>query len=356
MNIAIDISPLKTGHFLQHRVRGTGFYVENLKASLLKYFPQNHYSFFTKGEKIPQGSDIVHIPYFEPYFLTLPFGRKNNMVVTVHDLTPLAFPKNFPGGIKGSIKWKLQKNLLRRASGIIADSVSSKKDINKYAGIPNNKIHVVYLAAAEHFRVLEDEKVSQRIKEKYKLPQKFALYVGDATWNKNLLRIIEASEMANVPLVMVGKALSQENFDRANPWNKDLSKVRELTKLNKNVHLTGFVPDEDLVFLYNAAEVFVMPSIYEGFGLPVLEAMSCGCPVVASREGSLPEVAGDAALYVDAYSSGSITEGIEKVLLNKNLSGKLRKKGLEQAKKFSWKKTASDTIKVYEQLTSIVKD
>src|SRR5690349_918086 len=132
MKIGIDISPLKTGNYLSHRVRGTGFYIQNLVESLKKHFPHNSYTLFTKGEKLNLDLDLIHYPYFEPFFLTLPLNKKYKSVVTVHDLTPLVFPSHFPIGIKGWAKWQIQKRSLLRSDMIITDSQSSKKDINKY--------------------------------------------------------------------------------------------------------------------------------------------------------------------------------------------------------------------------------
>ena len=242
------------------------------------------------------------------------------------------------------------KLALKKAKRIVTDSISSKNDIIKYAGIPENKIDVVYLAAGDKFRKLKIENLKLKIARKYDLPEKFALYVGDVTWNKNLPRLVEASIKADVPLVMTGKTLLSTDFDKDNPWNQDLVKVQKLSEGNKNIIRIGFVSDQDLVVLYNIAAVFVMPSIYEGFGLPVLEAMSCGCPVVTSREGSLTEVAGDAAFYVDAYDVDSISDGIRKVFSDTRLRKELSEKGIVQAQKFSWKKTARNTIDTYKYI------
>lgn len=354
MNIAIDMSPLKSGNFLQHRVRGTGFYLQNLKNSLEKYYPQNKYTFFTRGENIPQSVNLVHYPYFEPFFLTLPFKNRKKIVVTVHDLTPLVFPSYFPPGIKGKIKWNFQKSRLKKANAIIADSESSKKDIVRFAKVSEDKVSVVYLAAGEEFRILFGEarsRSAREIKRKYSLPEKFVLYVGDVTWNKNLPSLIEAAKIAKVSLVLVGKAISDKEFDRANPWNQDLVKVKKLIENDSNIFALGFVSQEDLVAIYNLATVFAMPSFYEGFGLPILEAMSCGCPVVTSKEGSIPEIAGDAAMYVDSYDINSIAAGIKKIFKESSLQKELSKKGIAQAKKFSWKKVVAQTIKVYESIS-----
>jgi glycosyltransferase involved in cell wall biosynthesis len=346
LRVAIDVSPLETGH----KVRGVGFYLTHLKSALLNYFPQNNYVFFERGEKLERDIQAVHFPYFEPFFLALPIYKKFKTVVTVHDLTPIVFPQAFPRGIKGEIKWQMQKFSLKRADAVITDSESSKKDIQKYAGVKENKIHVVYLAAGEGFRKLEAGSWKLEIEKRYGLPEKFALYVGDVTWNKNLPRLIDAAKKIQIPLVMVGKSLVSEDYDKTNPWNADLNRVNELTKNDSNILKLGFVSDEELVQLYNLATVFVMPSLYEGFGLPILEAMACGCPVVTSKEGSIPEVAGAAAFYVDAYDVANIADGLNKMMANEEFRREHIRKGLENVKKFSWKNTASDTTKIYERV------
>lgn len=345
MKIAIDVSPLQTGH----KVRGVGFYLEHLKKALVKYYPENEYIFFERGEKLPNDIDLVHFPYFEPFFLALPLYKKFKTVVTVHDLTPIVFPNAFPKGIKGEIKWQMQKYALRKADAILTDSECSKKDIIKLTRVKEHRVKVVYLAAGEQFERLKiDDLRFKNIREKYNLPEKFILYVGDVTWNKNLPRLIDAVKSLKIPLVMIGKGLVSEDYDKNNIWNADLNRINELAKGDENIIRLGFIPAEDLTAVYNLATVFVLPSLYEGFGLPVLEAMACGCPVVTSKEGSIPEVARDAAFYVDAYDVDSIATGIKEVFENENLQKQLREKGLENARKFSWKKTARETINVYK--------
>lgn len=351
MNIAIDISPLDdSGKGKLHRVRGTGFYIQNLKEALLSGYPSHSYSFFTKNDQIPSTANVVHYPYFEPFFLTLPTRSIFKTVVTVHDLTPMVFPKAFPSGIKGKIKWYIQKCRLSAADAVITDSQASKKDIVKFTSIPEERIHVVYLAPHSLYRKVSPEDTFDEVRKKYDLPEKFALYVGDVTPNKNLPRLVEAVNKANIPLVMVGNALVKKDYDRLNSLNKDLIKIQEMISSTSSIYCLGFVPTEELVFIYNMAAVFVMPSLYEGFGLPLLEAMACGCPVITSDTGSIKEVVSEAAYFVDPHKTESIAEGIAEVFENKELQKELISKGETNMKRFSWKKTAGETLEVYKSV------
>lgn len=354
MKIAIDVSPLQSGH----KVRGVGFYLSYLKKALLEYYPENNYQFFTQGEKIGSSVDIVHYPYFDPFFPTLPFQKKHKTVVTVHDLTPIVFREHFPAGIKGNLRWQLQRFNLRKVDGILTDSEASRLDIVKIVGVPKEKVEVAYLAASEDFKFLDlrssgalpQRTKIQELRSKYKLPEEFVLYVGDVTWNKNVPRLLQAMQEIDVPLVMVGKSLAATDFDKTNKWNSDLIEVQRLAAQNKNISLLGFVPTEDLVDLYNLATLFVFPSVYEGFGLPIVEAMQSGCPVIISREGCMPEVGGEAVEYFDGYNTNSLLAAIQRVWQSKKLQKELSEKGLEQAKKFSWEKTAKKTVETYKKV------
>jgi glycosyltransferase involved in cell wall biosynthesis len=347
MKIAIDISPLETGH----KVRGVGFYLQYLKSSLLEHFPQHEYLFFTHRNELKGEIDVVHYPYFDPFFITLPLIKKYPTVVTVHDLTPLVFPDHFPAGLKGKLRWQIQKQNLRNTDMLITDSEASKQDIIKIVGVADTDVRVTYLAAGREFRKLNAADIDHdALRRKYHLPKKFILYVGDVTWNKNLPNLIRATTKAGVTLVMIGKSLMQTDYDKINPWNKDLVEVQKLCETDTNILRLGFVPTDDLVGLYNIASLFIMPSHYEGFGLPIIEAMQSGCPVITTRNGSLPEVAGDAAVFVDGNNIEAIADGITKVFKNESLQKELSKKGLDRAKKFSWRSTAEETMHVYESI------
>lgn len=347
MRIAIDKSPLNRDNLAQHKVRGSGTYIRELINNMSLYDNKNSYTVIENKSVPLSGFDLVHYPYFEPFFLSLPLRVKIPAIVTVHDLIPLVFPKMFPVGVKGRLKWEIQKQALKNKNLIVTDSESSKKDIVKITSISPKKIRVVPLAASKVFRKKTKER---RVLKKYNLPGDFILYVGDATWNKNLVRIAEAVKKTNTNIVMVGKALGSENYDKKNAWNKELASFQEIIKNDNHFFLPGFVENEDLNDLYNLANIFLMPSLYEGFGLPVLEAMQAGCPVITSKLGSLEEVGGDAPRYVDANDSDSIAKGIEELLDNKRVLEEMSEKGLKQAKQFTWEKFVTDMEKVYEDV------
>jgi len=349
MKIAIDTSPVSKSSSSAHKVRGVGSYIKMLVENLQKIDKKNVYEFVEDGN-FPKDADLIHYPYFDPFFLTLPLKLPKKFVVTVHDLTPLVFPQHFPAGIKGNFTWQVQKKLLRRADAVVADSDCSGRDIASIAKVEQKKIKTVYLAADKKYKKINSRELgTQKILKQYNLPEEFVLYVGDATWNKNLPRLIEAIKKTKLPLVLIGKVWSGVSDDIPdNPWNMDLKRVFSEIEQDQNFIRPGFVTDEDLVKIYNLARVLVMPSVYEGFGLPVLEAMSCGCPVVTTREGSLPEVGGNAVYYVDAHDSQNIADGILALASDEKLRDEFSKRGLVQAKKFTTARSIGELVKIYE--------
>lgn len=337
IRVGIDLTPLNN----QSKYRGIGKYTQRLIASL-------------RGVKdielasLPSEADLVHYPFFDFFFLTLPLIKPKKTVVTIHDCIPLAFPDQYPPGVKGKAKFLIQKQSLKKVNAVITDSESSKKDIVKYLNFPAEKIHVVYLAADPSFGLVEDKKEKDKIKEKYKLPDKFVLYAGDVNYNKNLTSLIKAYSQVRdkADLVLVGKSFE----------NKNLREVEEILLLIKElglegkVHFTGYATDADLKVIYNLASVYCLVSLYEGFGLGVLEAMSCGVPVITSNISSLPEAAGEAALQVNPYSINEITQALKKLLENEKTRKEYIQKGLKRAGLFSWDNTALETVKVYKRI------
>ena len=330
MKIVINTASLSSAS----QNRGIGFYTSRLITEL-QTNPSLQLIKFEK--KIPPGVDLVHYPGFNPFQFSFPLINTLPFLVTIHDLIPLKFPAHFPPGIKGKLRWLIQRGLLLSAVGIITDSKSSQKDILALTEISPEKIHVIYLAADKIFQL-------QKPINKFSLPNKFVLYVGDVNYNKNLPFLIEVCLNNNYPLVLVGKQLVEKNYDPHHLENQDLIKVQSLIKANPNKIIPlGFLPTQDLVMLYNLTTVYVQPSLAEGFGLPVLEAMACGCPVLIGPADSLSEIAGPAA--------GEFNQtNLKLYWQSANLRLKMSKQGLIQAAKFSWAQTAKETIKVYESI------
>lgn len=271
--------------------------------------------------------DIIHCPTVSAPFLK---KGKEKLIVTVHDISPVLFP-NFHPVRRVMYFQHILPRLLRQADRIICDSESTKEDVIEHYNIQRN-LRVVHLGVKESFKPTKDKEVLA----KYNLPKGYILFVGTLEPRKNLNRLMRAFDMLSCQerLVLVGMK----------GWGNH--------KFPDNVIRLNYVAKEDLPAIYSHAKLFVYPSLYEGFGLPVLEAMACGCPVITSNVSSLPEVAGDAALLVDPYNAEGIAESIRKILIDKKLQKDLREKGMDRAKEFSWNKCAEETQKVYEEVYS----
>jgi len=375
LKVAIDSGPLSDGH----SVRGIGVMVrEQIEAiRRLRYKDIKFDSFNFQSEdgiqKLEANHyDIVHYTYFFPYSLTLPpnkIGKKT--VVTIQDLIHLIYPDKYPPGIRGKLNFYKQKRRLKYIDAVITISETSKKDIVRFLGIPSDKVHVVYLAPQKGMIELNDVKLLKRLRKKYNLPEKFILYVGDVNYNKNIPGLIEACKIAKTPLVIIGKhAMEIEElgvdlrhlkgprdwirflFNIPHPELAHFKGLMEEFKKTKNIIRLGYVADKDFVAVFNLASVYVQPSFYEGFGLPVLEAFACGVPVVISKTNTLVEIAGGAALIADPNEPKNIAEKITEVLENKRTEENLIQKGFERVKDFSWEKTAKESINVYRSVVS----
>ncbi len=339
MRIGINISSM---HSLS-RKRGIGKYSQNLVDALKQYTKEE---IVLVEDKKDHKLDIEHFPTFDFFRRTLPIIQKNKTVVTVHDVIPLIFPRHYPKGIKGAINLQFQKIALKKVSSIITDSEASKNDISKVFGINKQKIHVVYLAADQSFKKITDQKKLKIVADKYNLPKQFALFVGNVNWNKNLLNMAEACVRAGLDLYLIGGGFNQKdnlNHPELRSYKQFLAKYAD----NPLIHTLGFVDDQEIVSLYNLAQMALLPSFYEGFGLPILEAQSCGTPVITSNISSMPEVAGNGALLVNPNSVEEIEKNITELKENFTLQGKLIKAGFLNVKEFTWEKTAKNTLKIY---------
>lgn len=336
LKVFFDTNSLNKGH----AVRGIGYYVRNLE----KYL-KNCKDIELVGSEIE--ADIVHYPYFDLFFNTLKVSSKPT-VVTIFDTIPLIFPKNYPSGIKGKINLLKQKHELKKVDAVITISETSKKDIVRFLDVPEEKIYPIYLAPEEKFKKLKHGNWKIEIRKKYTLPEKFVLYVGDVNYNKNVCALADACVNLKIPLVIVGKQAIEINFNRNHIENREWAKLIDKYGENEFILRIGYVESDDLVKIYNLATVYCQPSLYEGFGLPVLEAQACGVPVVAYKTQVLVEIAGDSCLFVK--DSSELKEKIELLYNSSKTRDKLVINGLDNVKIYTWKNTFENTLIVYKKI------
>lgn len=281
-------------------------------------------------------ADLYHSPTF-----SAPIYQPCKVIMTVHDMIHLISGK--------SIHKLYYKNIVKRAmmkaAAVITVSEHSKCDIIKWIGIPEKKIHVTYNGIEERFKPSPDKTLPDEIKKGYGISDRYILFVGNQKSHKNVTVILKAFKMAvekerlTHHLILVG--IKEDIIE---------DKKNEIgDKFNNRIIYIDNLTDDDLIKLYQFADLFLSPSLYEGFGLPMLEAMACGIPVITSNRTSIPEVTGDAAILVDPENIQEIANAIGKVLKDENLRKDLIRKGLERAKMFSWKKMAEETLELYER-------
>ena len=286
------------------------------------------------------GLQLIHDPTGSaPLYLT-----SARRVATIHDVIPYVYPET-----STRLDWLIYHIWLplavRRLHAIITDSQASKRDIVLHLPVHPEKIMVIPAAASAHYRPMPGEAIEPAL-QRYGVTSPYILYVGSLESRKNLPRLLQAYAKLREwsqqwHLVIVG----------ARKWKyTPIFETVQQLDLQSHVHFTGYVEEEDLPALYNGADLFMFPSLYEGFGLPVLEAMACGTPVVTSNSSSLPEVAGDAALLVDPYDVDAIAGAMQRVLAKPDLAGEMREKGLANAAQYTWERTARETIAVYEKV------
>jgi glycosyltransferase involved in cell wall biosynthesis len=348
IKVALDISPLKDGN----ANRGMGYYVRNLLTAMKSEISSNSdFQNFKIFEITDHGSritnyDLLHIPYFNPFSPSYPIHPQIPTIITIPDLIPVEFKKHYPVGIKGTVNWYRQKLFLKNIPYILTISHNSKYSIHKFTGYPLDRIYVTWLAAANHFKPETSKTKLKQIKEKYHLPNKFVLYVGDINWNKNIPRLVTACLGLKYPLVIVGSAATRKNVTN-HPWNQDLLWVQSKAK---ELILTGFVPDEDISAIYSLATVYCQPSYSEGFGLPLVEAMKTGCPISYSQEPTCQEIMDYHGDFFDPHSTDSLKNCLKRLWLNQKLREKLAKEGLKHAQVYDWKLTAVQTLTLYLQI------
>lgn len=373
MRIAID------AHSIGTRLGGNESYAANLIEALAQIDSVNHYTLYvTTAEAIDRYRqrwpnflvrstrphtpliripltlsaelrknpvDVLHVQFTAPPFCPCPF------VVSVHDLSFEHLPQTFHRRSRTQLRLTVRHSV-RRAARVLTLSEHTRNDVIETYGIAGPTIEVIPIAASPKFKPVRDDKELQRVRHTYRITSDYILSVGSIQPRKNLVRLVRSYTLLRdklgadkLPkLVFVGK--------RAWLYDETLRALEDAS-LGDSVILTGYVPESDLPALYSGATCFVYPSIFEGFGLPPLEAMQCGTPVIIGNRTSLPEVVGDAALAVDPFDVTSIAGAIEQILNKPALRDELRVRGLERAKMFDWHETARRTLRVYEQVANV---
>lgn len=289
------------------------------------------------------GATIAHVPYWGS-----PLSAPVPVVVTVHDLTTLLV-REYRRGLKARLYTALVSAAARGATHVLTDSQASKQDILTHLALPDEKVTVVYLAAAPHFTPQPDLIMDRAIRQKYDLPDFFTLYLGGYELHKNVTTLLHAYTYVgqalgtDYPLLLAGR-----KPESPGPHIPDYDEYIRQSRIEEYVRWIGYVDEADKPALYREAMCFVFPSRYEGFGLPPLEAMACGAPVVTTNASSLPEVVGNAAFAVDPDDARAMAGAIIPILTEDNLANDLRQRGPVQAQKFSWEKTATETLLVYD--------
>ncbi|MCA9899664.1 MAG: glycosyltransferase family 4 protein [Anaerolineales bacterium] len=287
--------------------------------------------------------DLCHFPNN-----TAPLCLERPSVITIHDASLFLHSQHHPPSRLLALRLLLP-HVARRATAVITVSHHARQDLMRVLKLPAEKIHVIHEAAPAGFAPLDDPARRRQLQAKYKLPEQFVLFVGTIEPRKNLQRLIQAIAQlrqrgCDTRLVLVGP----------HGWliNGTLEKEIETLGLQDAVQNLGYVPQEDLPGIYSLATVFAFPSLYEGFGLPPLEAMACGTPVLTSRDSAMAEICGEAAWLTDPQRTEAIADGLARLLADADLCHHLRQLGLVRAQTYSWERTARETAVIYEKVLS----
>ena len=368
--IAIDVSAAV------HRRAGLGRYAESLTRALVAAQPDRQMLFYNRERGVGPLVGLEHLPSrtvalgYKPWRLLVWLGQLARLgfdrllpgaqlfhatehlllplrsiptVLTVHDL----IFRHLPTHHKPLNRWYLNRTLplyCQRASHIIAVSEWTRRDLIAAYGLPSEKITVVHEAAASRF-CPQPPQVVAAARARYGLPDRYLLFVGTIEPRKNLERLLTAFEVVHAEGLSEGLVI----VGRRGWLYDDFFAALEQSPARDAVIIPGYVPDSDLPGVYSGAQALVLPSLYEGFGLPVLEAMACGTPVVCSNAASIPEIGGDAALYFDPVSMEAVVAAITRVLCDVSLQAEMKTRGLTQAACFSWERAAQETLAVYAQ-------
>lgn len=345
IKVLLNDSPLQNAN----AIRGVGAYTK----FLAKYLAKNKSIelALTSHKNLDFKAEITHYPFFDLFFSTLPLINKGKTIVTIHDVIPLFYPKYYPVGKKGLLALLRQKVALKSVNAVITDSNNSKTDIAKYLKFPLDKIHVVPLAANPEIKVSNQDEIL-KARKKHKLPKKYLLYVGDINYNKNIPQLVKTLKFLpkDVKLVCLGKNFTPQDIPE---WKAIEAQIALSDVSNRIKFITTLSSGEttELAAIYSGALAYIQPSLYEGFGLPVLEAMRCHVPVVCVNNSSLPEVALNKAVMVEEAKAENFALAIENILAwSKENREKFIKQAAVHASKFTWEKTAKATVAVYEEV------
>jgi len=324
MKIFIDQRPLTDGN----AGRGVGQYTRLLVEAIRKY---TSIELVDSQEK----AEVVHYPFFDLFFLTLPLRKPKPTLVTIHDVIPLLYPEQYPKGFRGTIKQAVQTVSLSGVEKIITDSDCSTKDVVKFLSQPKDKVETVYLAPDPKYSPATKAQI-ELMKNKYELNKPYFLYVGDINYNKNLPELFEAfaALSSDYLIVLVSRTLRRDNPVAASLW-------QQIDKLGieNRLRVLNSVDNQEMNPIYSGAFWYVQPSLYEGFGLPVLEAQACECPVISTSGGSLKEICGDSCLDFNLLKSSLNVDRQQFIQL-----------GIANVKRFSWEKTVDKMKAVYEEM------
>ena len=293
------------------------------------------------------GVDLAHVPYLAP-----PLSPTVPTVVTIHDLIPMVLPE-YRGSLLVRLYTSLAAGAASRARLILTDSCASQRDILARLKVPSSRVRVVYLAPAPYYRPVTDPDELGAVRRKYDLPENFVLWLSGFDVRKNARALLHAYTWVitaledDISLVMAGRLPAKDT-----PLFPDPRRIAAEVNVSHAVRFPGHIDEVDKPALYSAATVFVYPSRYEGFGLPILEAMACGTPVVTSNAASLPELAGSAAYQVEPHDTRQLGAAIISICIDETLRREMSENGLRQAAQFTWQKTAQETLAAYQGVLS----